>query len=65
MILILSTGCSKYYIYDDLSWLDTIEFSEETKSWLMDRSPWPDYVKEDLNKIANLNDTIKAIKNIQ
>jgi len=64
MILIFSAGCKLYSFDDDLLWLEPIEFSLETKDWLLERSPWPEYVREDFNKIAVLNDSIRAIKNI-
>ena len=36
----------------------------KTKDWLMERSPWPDYVREDINKVATLNDSIRTIRNL-
>jgi len=39
----------------DCTWFESQKFSEETKAWLT-REPWPDYVKQDLDKIADNND---------
>ena len=60
---IFSTGCSSAPLDYDLLWLEPIEFSQPTKAWLLSHDPLPEYVREDLNKIAILNDTIKAIRN--
>ncbi len=63
VIAISSIGCnSSPSINDDLFWLEPIELSQETKAWLLERSPWPSYVKEDFHKITVLNDTIREIK---
>ena len=63
VMVISSTGCSlPPSINDDLFWLEPIEFSQDTKAWLLERSPWPAYVKEDFHKITVLNDTIREIK---
>ena len=57
------TSCSLGHSYDDLSWLEPIEFTQETKDWMMSHSPWPDHVREDFNKIAVFNDTLRSIRN--
>ena len=62
MTVISLIGCKCSPINDDLEWLQPIEFSDSTKEWLLDRSPWPSYVRHDLNQIAILNDTIREIK---
>ncbi len=65
VIVTFLIGCRcPSYVYDDLFWLEPVEFSQETKDWLMERSPWPDYVREDINKVATLNDSIRTIRNL-
>tara|TARA_B100000745_G_scaffold206783_1_gene136739 strand:- start:290 stop:559 length:270 start_codon:yes stop_codon:yes gene_type:complete len=61
----LLASCDTVPIYDDLAWLEPIEFSQDTKDWLTSHGPWPEYVRYDLNKIAVLNETIIAIKTPQ
>lgn len=39
----------------DCTWFGDQRFTEETKAWLT-REPWPDYVREDLDKVADNND---------
>ena len=60
---IFSTGCETGGFDHALLWLEPIEFSQHTKDWILSHEPIPEYVKEDLNKIAILNDTIREIKN--
>ena len=64
MIGTFLTGCNTCPLDHDLIWLNPIEFSQPTKEWLLGHSPWPDYVREDFNKIAILNDTVRAIRNL-
>lgn len=55
-------GCSSprvVPVYPD--WLHPIEFSVQTKVWLTCR-PWPDYVTTDFQRLAVLNDQLKALK---
>lgn len=64
VILILTlmwlTGCSGIPVKVDVdcAWFDDQSFSEETKAWLL-REPWPEYVREDFDKVADNNDLYK------
>jgi len=58
-----STGCRTAAFDHALLWIEPIEFSQPTKDWILSHEPIPEYVREDLNKIAILNDTIREIKN--
>jgi len=45
-------------VVTDCAWFGDQIFSDETKAWLT-REPWPNYVREDLDKIADNNDLAK------
>ena len=62
-LTIFSIGCRATPFDHDLLWLQPIEFSQPTKDWILSHDPLPEYVREDLNKIAILNDTIISIRN--
>lgn len=65
LMMMFSTGCSYLHngitvkVETDCLWFDNQEFSEETKQWLASQQPWPDYVREDLDKVADNNDLAK------
>ena len=40
----------------DCAWAKPIRFSNATKNWLADRTPWPGYLRADLIKIAKHNE---------
>ncbi len=40
----------------DCAWAKPIRFSEATKTWLAERTPWPGPVRADLIKIAKHNE---------
>ena len=40
----------------DCAWAKPIRFSEATKTWLAERTPWPDHLRADLIKIAKHNE---------
>jgi hypothetical protein len=40
----------------DCAWAKPIRFSEATKAWLAERTPWPAPLRADLEKIARHND---------
>ena len=40
----------------DCAWAKPIRFSEPTKAWLRELSPWPGPVRADLDKIAKHNE---------
>ena len=63
ILAISSIGCKAAPVDHDLLWLEPIQFSQPTKDWFLSHCPLPEYVREDLNKIAILNDTIRAIRN--
>jgi len=42
------------------AWVRPIKFSQSTKAWLAEHSPWPDPVRADLEKIARHNDKHRA-----
>lgn len=42
------------------SWVEPIHFSDETKEWLLQQDP-PDYVWEDLWKVAKHNQKVREI----
>ena len=44
----------------DCAWFRDQTMSPETKAWLGRQKPWPDYVRRDLDKIADNNDLAKA-----
>lgn len=46
---------------DDLSWVQPIEFSKETKEWL-GALEWPQSAYEDFDKIRKHNEKLKRIK---
>jgi len=62
-LAIFSIGCRTAPFDHDLLWIEPIEFSQSTKDWILSHAPIPEYVREDLNKIAILNDTIRSIRN--
>ena len=44
----------------DCAWSKQIKFSQETKTWLVDRIPWPVPLRDDLMKIARHNDKFET-----
>ncbi|MBC8337129.1 MAG: hypothetical protein H8E39_00420 [Alphaproteobacteria bacterium] len=40
----------------DCAWARPIKFSQTTKAWLAERSPWPEGARADLEKVARHND---------
>ncbi len=44
----------------DCAWAKPILFSEATKTWLAERTPWPANVLADLERIARHNDKFKT-----
>lgn len=63
LILILSTGCETTEVVQSGACAEfkPILFSIETKNWLMERSPWPTSVKNDLNKVGDHNEVWCAL----
>lgn len=51
----LLTPTVRVKLATDCTWFGDQRFTEETKAWLT-REPWPDYVREDLDKVADNND---------
>lgn len=64
LMLTLLTGCSLFtptvrVKFDPAcQWFEDQTFSQETKDWLT-RETWPDYVRQDLDKVADNNDLFK------
>ena len=56
-IAIFLSACSLPVSLDtDCAWAKPIRFSEATKTWLAERTPWPDHLRADLSKIAKHNE---------
>lgn len=54
---IFLTACSLPVSLDaDCAWAKPIRFSNATKTWLADRTPWPGHLREDFVKIAKHNE---------
>ena len=54
---IFLSACSLPAAIDaDCAWAKPIKFSEPTKNWLAERTPWPEYLRADLIKIAKHNE---------
>lgn len=58
LTLILLTGCetSPAPPTGDCDVFRPIFFSQETKNWLLERTPWPNEVKVDMNKVGDHNE---------
>jgi len=60
MIFFLS-GCSLPVSLDvDCTWAKPVRLSNATKTWLADRTPWPEPLRADLIKIAKHNEKFGA-----
>ena len=58
---IFLSACSLPVSIDaDCAWAKPIRFSEATKTWLAERTPWPDYLRADLIKIAKHNEKLEV-----
>ena len=56
-IAIFLSACSiPVSVEVDCAWAKPIRFSEPTKAWLRELSPWPAPVRADLDKIAKHNE---------
>ncbi len=54
---IFLSACSLPVSIDiDCAWAKPIRFSDATKTWLAERTPWPDHLREDLVTIAKHNE---------
>ncbi len=54
---IFLSACSQRVSIDaDCTWAKPIRFSEATKTWLGERTPWPGHLRADLIKIAKHNE---------
>jgi hypothetical protein len=59
-----SVGCNNSRgTPDDLSWVQPIEFSKETKEWLGSLE-WPQSAYADFDKIRRHNEKIRRIKGV-
>ena len=52
------TPTVKVKVETDCIWFEDQTMTELTKDWLT-REPWPDYVREDFDKIGDNNDLFK------
>jgi hypothetical protein len=60
-IAIFLSACSLPVSVDaDCAWAKPITFSPPTKAWLAERSPWPDSVRADLERIARHNEKFET-----
>lgn len=41
-------------------WVRAVQFTQETKEWLLSLVPWPDSALADFDQIAKQNDIIRA-----
>ncbi len=55
--MIFLNACSLPVSLDaDCAWAKPIRFSEPTKNWLAERTPWPGHLRKDLLAIAKHNE---------
>lgn len=61
LMMMCLTACSgiKVSVDTDCMWFEDQSFSDETKLWLREKQPWPDYVRSDFDKVADNNDLAK------
>ena len=59
-ILTCLSACSsiRVKVESDCIWFEDQTFTQQTKDWLA-RNPWPDHVRDDLDKVADNNDLYK------
>ncbi len=58
---IFLSACSQRVSLDaDCAWAKPIRFSEASKNWLAERTPWPEPLRADLVKIAKHNEKYGA-----
>jgi len=60
-ITIFLSACSlPVSVEVDCAWAKPIRFSETTKTWLAERTPWPGHLRADLIKIAKHNEKFET-----
>ena len=59
--IVFLTGCDDRAVPDDMTWVQPIEFSKETKEWLGSLE-WPQAAYADFDKIRKHNEKLRRIR---